>query len=666
MGFVRRFSNFPGREVLQEIEGVVTIDETPAGDISGVSQGVACLVGEFSDVTFGVAIDANGVVTTRPQPIETFGSQDILDKVGGWDETIGEFGGDGGNGFLELKNRSFSRLVLVPINNAASHGVRLWRKLPTNTSATSPSPVVTLSGATVVAGREFKSGNNRVRLAQRIQFSSTAEFKAATDGAVTLAGAPAATQTLTSASGGFTTVLRPDGTRGVQVGDAVVLGVIGGAGALGANADTYRVQAVTSDTVLTLEKQSGATFDWTTGTAQPYRIHAAEVADTGSIAAIASATGFRVPVRPLDASIAASTNLTPTIVPPALTATSADPLSGLAMRTDGTTGVVFVSNVHTPNVGSNADLDALYALAIDSLIDDDLPEREVNILWSARSSSNIDVKGTTHVLEAKANGVGRMWIFSPPLDTTAIATATGDSAPGSGANRAREGIYTWPGARMFVNEAVGTLVKGADQLLYKTGELDIPAGGCAASILSKLAPERNPGQASDPVKTIMAPIIGIQRGVTGLGINQYKQLKAKGVMALRNDRDNGMIFQSGVTRSLIAGEKEIYVRRFSFFVEDSIASALAPYVKELMTEALKDQVTGLVTDFLDDLLSVGNKSAARIKGYALDPKSGNTRELAGSGIFVIKYTIEMLDIANTIVQQASVGLGLLEIETLAG
>lgn len=666
MGFTRRFSQFPGIDVLSEIEGVVTVDQAPSGQIGGVSSGVACLVGEFSDCTLAVAVDSSGVVTTRPQPTEVFGPQDQADKLGGWDETIGEFGGDHGNGFVELKNKTFARLVVVPVNLTSSRGARLWRKLPTNVSATSPTPVVPVSGATVPAGREFKSGNNRVRTAKRVQFSSTPEFLIGTDGAVTAAGSAAATQSFTSAGGGFTTVTRPDGTKGVKAGDIFVLGVIGGAGGLGTNADTYRVNAVTSDTVLSIEKQSGATFDWVTATALPWRIHVSETADTGGAATITAAGSYSVPMRPLDASIAAATTVSPTVAPPALTALSADPLSGLALKTDPTTGLVFTANVQTPNIGSTAELDALYALAIDALIDDDIPEREVTHVWAARSSSAIDTKGSAHVAAQKQTGVGRLWLFAPPLDTTSLSTVLGDTAPGSGAHRARENVINWPGVQTFVPEAVGTNVKGADGLLYKDGKLDTPSTSWDAAILSQLAPERNPGQARDPVKTIMSPAFAIQRGVSGLGIGQYTQLKAKGVMAPRLDRDSGMIFQSGVTRSLIAGEREIYTRRFSFFVEDNVASFLSPFTKELLTEALKDDIVGAIHDFFDGLLSPNNTSAARIRGFSVDPVGGNTEQLGNAGIFVVQYSVEMLLIANTIVQQASIGYGVLDIAQLSG
>lgn len=662
MGFVRRFSNMPGVEVLSEIEGIVTVDETPAGQITGISQGVACLIGEFADVTLGVQVSATGVVTTLPQPTEMFGAQDQLNRLGGWDETIGEFGGDHGNGYVELASKAFSRLVVVPVNLASSQGARLWRKLPTCTSATDPSPVVPIAGATVPAGREFKSAANRVRVAKRVGFSSLPEYKSGIDGAATSAGS-ATFQAFASAAGGFTTVTRPDGTIGVQVGDIVVIGVIGGAAGLGANADTYRVHAVTNDTTLSVEKMDGAAFDWTTATNLPWRVHTADTADSGGAFTIAGAGGYLIPCRPLDATIAAATSLTPTVNPPALSATFADPLSGLALRTDPTTGLIFTSAVQAPNAATNASLIALYSTAIDALVADDLPEREVNIVWTARTSADglLRAKIDNHVLVQKLSGVGRIALTCPPLDTTTFATVAGDAAPGVGASRAEEQVYNWPGVQMFLPAAVGFNVKGADGLLYKTGVIDVPSTSWNAAILSQLAPERDPGQSSDPVKTIMSAVIGVQRGVSGLGIDEYKRLRSVGIMAPRKDRSVGMIFQSGVTTSLIPGEKDINRRRYSFFLEDSIASFLDPFAKEPMSEGLKDRIVGAIHDFLG-----GQIDASRALLYSVDPRGGNTRELTLAGIFVVRWAVEMIPIAKTIVQQAAVGLGVIQQQASVG
>jgi hypothetical protein len=127
-----------------------------------------------------------------------------------------------------------------------------------------------------------------------------------------------------------------------------------------------------------------------------------------------------------------------------------------------------------------------------------------------------------------------------------------------------------------------------------------------------------------------------------------------------------MIFQSGVTSSLLPGESDVNTRRFSFYVEDSIAAFLTNFTKEPLTDPLKDGIVGGIHDFFDGLLSANNPAAARIRGYSVDAKGGNSKQTNDAGIFVVKYKCEMIAIANTIAQQATVGLGVLSIEQLQG
>lgn len=665
MSFTRRYTNFPGTEVIKEIEGIVIIDEPSPPSTAGVGSGTCALLAEFADVTNGVAIDSNGVVTTFPNPVEIFSGTDMISKVGGWDETIGQFGGDGGNGFVEVRNKTYARLIVVPINIASSQGGRVWRLLPTCKSATDPTPVVPIVGASVPAGYEFRSGTNRVRTAQLIQFSSRDALLTGVDGATTALGSTAATQPFVSAGGGFTTVVRPDGSAGVLPGDIIVLGVIGGAAGLGANANTYRVVSVTNDTTLVLQKMDGTVFDWTTTTNQPWRFHTSDCADSGAGAALATQTGYRVPMRPLDATIAINTLLTPTVVPTALTANTADPLSGLMARSAGVTGIVYTAAVQAPNAASSSGLEALYVSALASLLQDDTPENEVNIVWSARYSAVIDQSITAHIEQVKTVGMGRIGIVSPSINTLSLTTILGNAAQGAGYSRSREGQFSWPGFQTFVPEAVGFNIKGADGNTYTNGILDTPASGWLVAVESQLPPERNPGQASDPVKTVMANTLGMQRGISGLGINEYKQLKAKGVIAGRNDKKSGRIFQSGVTRSIVSGETLINVRRFSFFVQDSLTDVLSVFTKELLTERIKDQILGVHVDFFEDLLSSNNPSNARIAAYVLDPVSGNSPELEDNGIFVVKHSVEMLSTADNIVLQSEVGYGFINVQQLA-
>jgi hypothetical protein len=393
----------------------------------------------------------------------------------------------------------------------------------------------------------------------------------------------------------------------------------------------------------------------------------AACADTGTNHAFAAEAGCRIPARPLDATIATATTLSPTLVPPVLTADNADPLSGLQMHTDPTTGLTYTAAVQAPNAAAAAGLDALYVTAIDALLSDDEPARDVNIVWAARYSTTIDNKIVSHELVQKANGIGRIGVVSPTIATVDPTTVLGDSANGVGFARAQECAFSWPGLRTFSSEAVGFAVKGADGLTHTDGILDTPAAGWLASCYSQLAPERNVGQASDPIKTIMASTLGIQRGVDPavLDLNYYKRAKARGVVSVRNDRTAGRIFQSDVTRSITPGETIMRRRRFSFFVQDSLAVTLAPLSKELLTEDLKDHILTAHVDFFDGLLSSNNPTAQRIRGYSLDPNSGNTDELEAAGIYVVIHTVEMVNTADDIVLLSQVGYGVLSISQLS-
>lgn len=657
-GFTRRFGSFPGIETITTIEGVNIVDLPPPASIAGVSSGVVAMVGEFADMTYATAVSSTGVVTTKAQPVEVFSAQDMADKVGGWDSSIGNFGVAMGNGFAALRNKTFSRLVVIPVNLASSAAGRAWRDLPTNAGAALATPVVTMQGGVVAAGREFKSGVNRVHLAKRAVFTALGHYFANTDGATTTAAA-AATQVLTSAAGGFLTA---NAGSPVPKGAIVVLGQIGGAGALGTNAGTYRVQATASvDTTLTLEKLDGTNFVLTTGSSQPFRIHPQTDADTGGTAGInsnlADTSGYTLPARPLDATIAAATAMAPTVVPSAATATTWDSLSGITLRSHVSTGFVYVSTTQAPNAVNDATIDALYTTAMDALLGDASPSRDVNILVAARASNTINAYIKTHVLQASAVGVGRIGIISPILTTTSVTSAISSSAPGVGASRDERVVYSWPGAVTFIPDAVGTSLGTADGLTTTDGNIDTFGSAWLAAVLSNLAPERNPGQAASPVNTVLSPIIGIQRGVPVLGLNEYSALKAAGICGLRLDRADGPVFQSGVTTSLTAGKTNINRRRMADFLQDSLALALSSFSKLPLTQSLKDAVSGEVDAFLNGLKSPSNPAAQRIVNYQVDDKSGNTPDLLARGVYVVIVRVQTLSTADFIVLQTEVGEG---------
>lgn len=687
-GFIRRYGYYPGTEVISQIEGVVVIDLPPPGSIQGSGVGVASCVGEFVDCSYATTVSSSGVVSAKITPVEIFSATDLINKVGGFDETIGEFGVSQGNGFEQLRSKKFARLVAVPVNMASSNGVRYFRSLPLCTSATVATPVVPVVGGTLAAGREFRAAGlalSRIRTAKRVQFTALAPIDTGVGGSTTNAGAPAATQDFT-ATGGFdwTTIVRPDGTLGAHKGDILVIGN-NNAGALqplpsGGNlgAGTYRVASdPASGAVIEIERLDGASFDLVTAATIPWRLHFASDADSAPVLVPGAATpggygagdagGYTIPTRPLtsttgtqaDDAYAAGLVLSPAVAPASLTGSSWDPLSELGGRLmpGGGGGLAFTVAVQGINRAANSSIDALYTAAIDALLSEESPARDVNLVWASRKSTTIAAKLKSHALEASGLGVGRCALVSPTLSTVTVEGAISDTAPGVGGTRDERVFYTWPGSRVFIQEAVNYRLKTADGNTTIDGILDQTMDGWLASLLSNLPPERNPGQASAPVPQVFAPILGIQRGVdvSQLSMGAYINLRANGVAALRIDRRTGPIIQSGITSSLTSGQKNINRRRMADFIEDSCAGRLVQFTKQPQTQQLKDAAVGEIDAFLDSLLSPNNPAAQRIAAYQIDDKSGNTPELEAQGIFVIIIRVRTLATADFIVLQAEVG-----------
>jgi hypothetical protein len=633
-GFIRRYGYVPDLATLKMIEGLVILDLTPPGGIQGLGSGTVAIIGETADLTRAVSVSSAGVVTTSAQPTEIYSPQDFLDKFGGFDYTLGEFGKDGGNLFAEVfTGKKFARLVVVAVNLASSAGVRMYRKLPLAKAADNPAPIVPVAPGIVAAGREFKSAGNRAHVGARGIFTASQALVSRVDGAIANAVA-----TLTSAGATFI-------TSGVQIGDVVALGVFGQP-----DSDTYRIVTVDSETQLTLQQQNGVAFSGSgIVVALPFRVYPGTNADT-AVAVAAANGGAVLPARALDATIAAATECTPTVVPPAVSATVWDTLSGLKLRTHPTTGLVYTAAVQAANATQSSALDVLYGTCLDALLSEASPARDVNVAYTARVSATIRTAARQHERDASAKGIGRIVIVNPDLQTVTTANALADASPGVGATRDESTLYAWPGATVYLPDAVGQPVKLATGATATDGYIDLPTSGYLASVLSLLAPERNPAQAAEPVPTCMGGGVGFQHGAPVLGMEDYIALKAGGVVALRMDRQAGPIFQSGVTSSLVSGKTQIQRRRMANFLEDSAAAELVQFSKLPMTPEWKDGVTSELVTFLEGL-----KAAGRIADYSVDRVSGNTPAILAAGLFVLIMRVQTTPTADVLVLQAQIG-----------
>jgi hypothetical protein len=693
-GFIRRFGFLPPEEVITQIEGVSIIDLPPPGAVNGVSTGLVALVGEFADMTYACSVNGSGVVSSSLQPQEIFSSQDLIDKVGGFDATLGDFGNADGNGFVALRNKRFSRLIVCPVNLCSATGVRYMRVLPLSTSQTNPLPVVPVEGAQIDAGREFRSATNgRLKIGARVVFTAFEPIASGTGGAITNAAGTAAAQNFVVVGADFSAIVRPDGGVGIKKGDIVVLGNNNAGaiqpldtGASGRGAGTYRVAADATSgapTILSLQRLAGDVFDWNTSTTIPWRIHVSSDADSAPVVVLGNSVpggyaaaedgGYSIPSRPLTNEAGALTNgtwtaassITPLVVPPALTGSTWDPLSGLFGRIIPTGGLVYVAATQAPNAVNVAALDSLYLAALDALISNQAPISDINVVCSARVSDTIRSGLKTHVATASARSLGRIAVIRPQLTTVTLATVLGDAAPGVGATRAERVVYAWPGVRTYVPEAVSSRLKTANSLTTIDGVLDVGSDLYMASILSNLPPENNPGQSSAPVPDLLSTILGLQRSAPQLDLAEYINLRARGIAAPRIDPTIGPLFQSGITTSLVSGQKNIARRRMADFIQDSIARRSNNYVKSLLTDSNRDSLVSEVDAFLSELLSIDNPAGQRIVSYSLDDRSGNTAARLAKGIFVLLVRVRTLSSADFIVLQTEIGEGVITQQELA-
>lgn len=136
-GFRQVYTAFPGYDVISRIEGVYIIDITPPTTPLGSGTGVVGVVAEFDDGPFN-------------QPTQIFGGSDLATQFGQFGftkdgsphvgatsaQSAGALAPWDGNGFIALRNKRFSGLVVTRVDN--SSGSVDLRRYATRTSTLLP------------------------------------------------------------------------------------------------------------------------------------------------------------------------------------------------------------------------------------------------------------------------------------------------------------------------------------------------------------------------------------------------------------------------------------------------------------------------------------------------------------------------------------------------
>ncbi len=639
MAIQRRFNFMPSTAEITAIEGLIIVDLPDSGPLNGVGTGVVGVIGECPDMTLACQVSSTGGVTEFIQPTEVLSAEDFLVKFGGFDSTLGEFGVSGGNLFHALSGKKFPRLIAAPLFLASDRAARFWRDLPTNIAAATPAPVVAMQSAAVDAGRIFNTDD--ASTAKRIVFTATTPLVAVAD-AVSVAGGAAPTQVITSATAAFV-------SAGVAVGDIAVFSRIGGT-----DDGQYRITAVT-DTNLTVQAMDGTNITFTGDTNQALRVHNASDADTG-VGALATTSGYTIPIRNMSGgTLAAALALTPAVAPPSADANSWDPLSGLKGVTHPS-GVTSTSATQAVNAVSSTALDTLYETALNAFKRDEDPINAVTLITTARCSAAIGTDIDAHCDATSKFGRSRFGIISPPLGTQTVLAAISSTAPGAQSYASKRIMYAWPGERSELPQAIGTAIKIGDTTTTTDGILDRPSNMSLIMLAATLPPWHNPAQLAEPVPTLMAGVLGMQRFTTPLNItvDTLIMLKNFGICALTSTKNVGFHFQSGITTSLIAGETQFFVQHMQGYIGDSIAELLTPFQKLPATQARISQMHALCSGFGKALMDPNGANGQAVADFQVDMTSGNTPAATALGIFVVIIRVQLLPNTDYIVIQNKV------------
>jgi len=203
-------------------------------------------------------------------------------------------------------------------------------------------------------------------------------------------------------------------------------------------------------------------------------------------------------------------------------------------------------------------------------------------------------------------------------------------------------IYTWP--RVLTTDFYDT----------DLAEVEVDGNSFAAAAILNLDPEISPGGATG------APYL---KGITGLEVETtsrttYDDLRDAGVAAWFLSKTLGPVLYGGITTSITSGLIQVFRRRMTDYITESIAAYAENYVSKpldlvLATQTLGSNTGALITAILGFL--EGLRTKKRIHSYAVDAFGGNTQDDLDSGRWYILLSVKLFAAMDEIVLKASIG-----------
>jgi hypothetical protein len=448
----------------------------------------------------------------------------------------------------------------------------------------------------------------------------------------------------------------------------------------------YRTSAApATDSIAITVASTALAFGFPIGVTDAASTGNAGLIPAGTVVQVAAGNVY-VTMQDINVTAAAQTGVTPSGAGPypVVIRFATDDNSGSTVATAGTITVVtnpilldsFACTNLLPTTAalSEAAIDAAYTTAIAATLQSgNQVAQAINVLWSARQSNSVRNQLLGNVNAVGGGGgvgvIGRLALIRPPIGTLTAAAESSVAQPGVGAYTTERIIYCYPGvtttisAIQTVGPSGGTGFSIPGQAV---GTASIGSDGFMASILSQLPPEQNPGQ----LTTYTSGAVGFEVTSAGVNVNNnvalvlgdYINFKANGIAA-PTFTGGVMQFQSGVTSVLYASfpsQAPIHRRRMADFIQDSLAIALQPFVKQLMTVNRMAAATLVIRQFMIGLLSPTNSNSQRINGFFLDTVTPNKAPAGGVspttlGIWRATLLVQTIPSMDDIVLDTTIG-----------
>lgn len=290
--------------------------------------------------------------------------------------------------------------------------------------------------------------------------------------------------------------------------------------------------------------------------------------------------------------------------------------------------------------------DLAYTYAFNATLAIKSPVRRTSFTLSARRSDAVTTVARQNAIDASNNGLnGRKYVHGVALGLT-LSQATALLTANLRSDRL---YYCWPYWKTTIPEirALGT---SGGVGFTADGIISVRSDGPLASLMSRLAPEEDPGQATG----LIGEFFAVDSSGEELGLEAYTEMRAQGICGPRVDEDDGSLYQSGVTSSLDTARTEINRRNMADYLQDNYARIAGKYSKQLNRQANRDAFVGELEAFLENLLSRNAPDASRIAAYSIDATQ-NTQAALDAGRFTVIPAVKTLSSLRAIVIQAVAG-----------